>query len=1322
MATNHWISFFVNFLIVNCRLDRKYIAITDYSLSWQEANSYCKNVYSSELATIESIQDYNEFSNTITRGLTPQTKYWIGMNDILKEGEWIFADGTKCTTTDYCWTLWRKDEPNNLNNEDCTVYDSGINDMPCWNTGQIKFVCNYYIYPFLYHDTINTISNVSIVSSSNCPSTSLKTIIGRKLCISNSNKSRWDGLYVWEYDNKDSNVSIYHSIDTNKYILDFSYALDSSYHEYQIHDYETQQIVVAKCENVNNIFDCIGKWQIYDVVGEWYVDTNIITTTCSDICVKYNDWDFCDGIYVYHHWDQNVSSNVYFCDNCHIFKNSNYWNHLSPGITYGLYMLGWIQNGLYQWIISNDYRNLNSSQIFSKCIIGHKGVGYVFHISDCFIAGLWDIRDPWNINNAVLTDATWVSDSDMMIYDCSSFSNQRLDELSSLQQGYDSKICIESSMTDAFDGEYKFLYFNVEIGGIIYYNTVVEKYLYPRSYQYVIDGDARCNFTNNSQINLDVTECIGKWEIYYDNIWYNDIHMTSVDCQDVCLFSGDYNFIYDGVIFSWIGFDALVRSNIYECTDCWGSGTQYVYLFGTHVWWLDQYAWFIGPQYNESNGWMWCEIGAANEMDNEYVFNFDICNVVGSWKVFMDPGWVISKSMKVLRCNEEISIEQCVELSSTSELHLSYQVDSNYSDFAIGFDINSERVDLADKAIIEYSCNQNDNSYQILTVFDFEFKSMSQSRTHIVYKINTDQCRHLSNMVFKFGLIDTELTSRIYINNIYLYYNVSDILFSSNDADESWRMNTINSDNNSNETLSQIILMNNSVIYCELNSECSITRSINTNKNGYFYKDFNLYWSLRTNGLGENSIFNVEIQCDNNYLYVNKLCILKQYSSINDCTNNLCSNQSYNLPIECDFSKQIIVKFNLETMETTDVVYVDYVYLTHSDKSGNISPLCRTQSPTGIPTNEPTKTPTIEPTLNPTFAQVNVPVLDETELTLVFVGALAFLLCLIIICVCLYMKHKYRGLKNNEMSIENAMIILIGISEYDKSPKDPDIELQNVSIADLNVEETIKNMCRLFNTEHLNYSVFPTCKESQTIKTHWTEEEIINLLEQKAEDLNNNITVENAGKKRFDGLFVAILSVGIEGHIVTSDMKIIEKFAIHRIFSKTIYADSRQHPRLFAFHTYCIDNQIQIKNVSNPQCDVLPSNGIKFDNNENGDQGKGYGLDDVGDGLWLSGTKNPDYKLAEIYVETTTSESKNDYIDDVLSQFATKIVEDPKLYLYQVFDDITKELSIANNTTIKTTFNDQTRYVRFKKNVIASNENAQQSDTTELAILEQADD
>ncbi len=41
------------------------------------------------------------------------------------------------------------------------------------------------------------------------------------------------------------------------------------------------------------------------------------------------------------------------------------------------------------------------------------------------------------------------------------------------------------------------------------------------------------------------------------------------------------------------------------------------------------------------------------------------------------------------------------------------------------------------------------------------------------------------------------------------------------------------------------------------------------------------------------TVLNVEFQCSNNYLTVEQLCIAKQYDIKNDCTENLCTIQSY---------------------------------------------------------------------------------------------------------------------------------------------------------------------------------------------------------------------------------------------------------------------------------------------------------------------------------------------------------------------------------------------------------------------------------------------
>eukprot|EP01084_Bolivina_argentea_P151887 265050_1 len=89
--------------------------------------------------------------------------------------------------------------------------------------------------------------------------------------------------------------------------------------------------------------------------------------------------------------------------------------------------------------------------------------------------------------------------------------------------------------------------------------------------------------------------------------------------------------------------------------------------------------------------------------------------------------------------------------------------------------------------------------------------------------------------------------------------------------------------------------------YCEFDGLCYkmilnnnnnyvyITKTIKLSEIGYKYKDLNLEWSLQTNGLNDNTIFNVLIQCDNNYLYVNNLCQLKEYNINNDCIDNTCN-------------------------------------------------------------------------------------------------------------------------------------------------------------------------------------------------------------------------------------------------------------------------------------------------------------------------------------------------------------------------------------------------------------------------------------------------
>lgn len=94
--------------------------------SWKNSRKFCQEA-GGNLATIRN-EDENAFVTKIVKA-TPR-HYWIGLNDIEKEGRWRWLDDP----TQVTFTNWRKGEPNNYGNEDCVfitrMYD--WQDLYCW--------------------------------------------------------------------------------------------------------------------------------------------------------------------------------------------------------------------------------------------------------------------------------------------------------------------------------------------------------------------------------------------------------------------------------------------------------------------------------------------------------------------------------------------------------------------------------------------------------------------------------------------------------------------------------------------------------------------------------------------------------------------------------------------------------------------------------------------------------------------------------------------------------------------------------------------------------------------------------------------------------------------------------------------------------------------------------------------------------------------------------------------------------------------------------------------------------------------------------------
>lgn len=117
---------------------------------WDNARAKCEDL-GAQLVKIESAEE-NDFLKSTYLNASGVT-FWIGLNDQMQEGEWIWADGS--SLGDY--VNWFQD-PNNLgDNQHCVHilrgpfsigeyhfqdYDSGWNDLECDVT--LGYICEAF--------------------------------------------------------------------------------------------------------------------------------------------------------------------------------------------------------------------------------------------------------------------------------------------------------------------------------------------------------------------------------------------------------------------------------------------------------------------------------------------------------------------------------------------------------------------------------------------------------------------------------------------------------------------------------------------------------------------------------------------------------------------------------------------------------------------------------------------------------------------------------------------------------------------------------------------------------------------------------------------------------------------------------------------------------------------------------------------------------------------------------------------------------------------------------------------------------------------------
>eukprot|EP01084_Bolivina_argentea_P234380 394594_1 len=323
---------------------------------------------------------------------------------------------------------------------------------------------------------------------------------------------------------------------------------------------------------------------------------------------------------------------------------------------------------------------------------------------------------------------------------------------------------------------------------------------------------------------------------------------------------------------------------------------------------------------------------------------------------------------------------------------------------------------------------------------------------------------------------------------------------------------------------------------------------------------------------------------------------------------------------------------------------------------------------------------------------------DSNGLLTSFVIAIAVcVVCMVTLTLTYMHKTTKQQLEREKLAVcvQNPLLIAVCIGDYDENPESSEID---GFLPDLtNIDIDIKNIVRCY-VESLNYEIYPTSNRNNSIKTYWTETEIMKLFKTKAKYLNDHI-------QDYDGLIVFLSCHGYKDYVVTSDYKKISKNAIHRLFSAN-YSSIRNIPRLFV---YDCCHGLNDRNKSSRQSII--ENKISHSTQYElvkGDVGKPLEVEDVAiddtAALWCRDEPNPDYQLIVINstnygFQSKMTITKGSYlIAKLMERITQNINNGNKLFLFEIMDEIQQELHDKGKQLIETKYFNKTQYLKFMVN------------------------
>jgi len=230
--------------------------------------------------------------------------------------------------------------------------------------------------------------------------------------------------------------------------------------------------------------------------------------------------------------------------------------------------------------------------------------------------------------------------------------------------------------------------------------------------------------------------------------------------------------------------------------------------------------------------------------------------------------------------------------------------------------------------------------------------------------------------------------------------------------------------------------------------------------------------------------------------------------------------------------------------------------------------------------------------------------------------------------------------------ISNVLSVVISIADYDDDDGG-DISLDGIVTSPLNdshhsngIEKDWMSTHALF--EYLNYDVIP----GESMKSlRWTEDKLVRFLQNGV----GSALFGGTDQLQYDGLVVVISCRGLKNAVITSDLKLIEKDALHRLVS-LFHPKVREIPRLFVID--CCPAKLPWSQPrggqgqgTRPPLTVLSLSMKQGDSATHctlsrretvrraGNKVKLKALDTETVRQWTSNCQDPDYNLAVVYAE-----------------------------------------------------------------------------------------